>query len=345
VSGSARPLRRIREPSIRWTPAHESYHVVAAFLKQMQAIPPRDLSQDALLRLEAHLTRDPGSLPFGLLAGALCECPRTKLSYLLLDDVTPSRSPLTEVDPMSELSNELRWLASDASSRGKLVLGWYIGGLGDDLEPDPETSAVHRELFPEPWQVMLSHDARAGVEHAALRRTDPVSGRLFTIPFCESYAYEWPRGPEGEPLTVVRWATYRASIPVMLHSDATLAKRATTIARVAGRSPLRQRLSLPPLETYRAPSAAVRPALAPAALTPQLTPGTAAPPPVTTLSVVAPRPVQYVYLDGGLVPFDEAPVIGAKEVEPARPPADPRVPGLLAAAFLVVALDLWLLMR
>jgi hypothetical protein len=399
---SIRLLRRVRGPWIQWAPARESYYVLAGILKQSKGMPPLDVTQDAIARLEAHLTGDPASLPFGLLAGQLCECPRTKLRYLLLDDVTRARSPLTDADPTMELSEELRWLAADASSRGKMVLGWYIGGLGDDLELDPDTSALHRELFPELWQVVLVHDVRAGVERGALLRADRVSDRLYAAPFFETYPEKAPRGPAGEPLTMLRWTTYLASEPVAPYSDTMIAKLATGSARAEPRSLWRRRWSelvgwdnetahpaapnsstattprlstsltpersetparsetrarsetpkrsvtperLPPPEARRAPTAPAHPAATsgePASEEPRRAPAS---PQATTPAVEAQAPVQYIYMNGDLVPFDEAPTIGANEEVPSWLSGDRLLVALLAAVVLMVVVGAWLLLR
>lgn len=168
-----------------------------------------------MLELEARLANDPSPVPFGLLAGSLCVCPQTKLEYLLIDEITASRDALTAADPAGELADALRSLASSTVRHGKLALGWYIGGLGEVLQLDLELASVHREVFPDAWQVALLRDARAGAAAGALVRLEPLTNRSYQIPFFELLPDAAGRSGSEAPHTAIRWTTYTATEPVL----------------------------------------------------------------------------------------------------------------------------------
>ena len=142
----ARALRRKLGPAIAWTPAHDAYHIVASMRPGASGIPPLHVTQRALLQLHSQIERRHTELPFGLLSGALCLAPESKTHYLLIDEATAARRALTADEPLEQLSTELRALAAEAESGQKLALGWYLGGMDDDLEVDPEVAALHPEL-------------------------------------------------------------------------------------------------------------------------------------------------------------------------------------------------------
>jgi hypothetical protein len=176
------------------------------------------------------LRENPTSLPFGLLAGDLCLCPKTKLQYLLLDDVARSRAELTTDDPRAQLAAELRSLGSHAAERGKLALGWYIGGMGAELELDPEADSLHRELFPESWQVVLLHDIAEGIERGAFLRIEPMMDRTYPIPFFELLSEEGGRSKSTQRRTVLRWVNYRAAEPLLPLDEPSIAATTTAAA-------------------------------------------------------------------------------------------------------------------
>jgi hypothetical protein len=212
---SLRRVRRVRGPVITWTPAHESFHVLASVLRSTRGTPPLHLAQAAILKFEEHIRADPSPLPFGLLVGHLCVCPKTKLEYLLVDGVAHARMELTAADPTAQLAAELRALMADSERHDKLVLGWYIGGMGAELQLDLEAVSLHRVLFPEPWQVVLLHDNTSGVERASLLRFEPITEQSYTIPFFELLPEQKARDQRLGLCTALRWANYRTTDPVV----------------------------------------------------------------------------------------------------------------------------------
>lgn len=206
------PIRRIRrklEATIAWTPASDSHHVVARL--RNARIPPLCVTQAAIRDLEARFANT-SPVPFGLLSGALCVTPKTDQEYLLVDEIIPARGAISSSDPLTELAEVLRSLSREATSRGRLVQGWYLGGAEDDLRLDPDASSVHLALFPEPQHVLLLRNAPWGAARGGVFRYEQSTERLFPIPFFELLP---ERTRAGEPpRSAVRWANYAASEPV-----------------------------------------------------------------------------------------------------------------------------------
>ena len=75
---------------------------------------------------------------------------------------------------------------------------------------EAEDLDLHREMFPEAWQVVLLHDNADGVERAALMRFESMTQRLYASPFFEMLpdATEAKSGG-GDLVTVLSWANHR----------------------------------------------------------------------------------------------------------------------------------------
>jgi hypothetical protein len=206
-----RPIRRRQGPTISWIPASDSYSIVAGLLRSGSAL-PLHAAQSAIVDLEARLATDPAQVSFGLLVGAWCITPDTHEEYLLVDEVIPGRGELSSSDPVAELAAQLRALAAASTSRKRLVLGWYLGGMDDDLQLDADTQRLHTSLFPEPWQVLLLRNAPSSVQRGGFFRYARMSDRFYSVPFFELLP-EGQRSP-GDPRTAVRWSNYRAGTTV-----------------------------------------------------------------------------------------------------------------------------------
>jgi len=207
-NGSIRAVRRRLPGAISWLPTHDSYFRVAG-LRTAADLPALYVSQAALLDFEASIRESRTGLPYGLLAGQLCVCPKTNNRYLLIDDVAPADAELTDSDIAIRLPAALRALAIDAVERGKLPIGWYVSAMGEDLRLDGEDLDLHRRIFPEPWQVVLLHDNSAGVERAAFMRFESMTQRLYASPFFEQLPESGSRAPAADT-TVMRWVNYRS---------------------------------------------------------------------------------------------------------------------------------------
>ena len=204
-------VRRKRGPALNWAPAEDSYYELAQFLRS-GARTPLYITQAAILECEGHLRETASPLPFGLLAGDICICPETQLEYLLVDTVRRARIELADDDPCAQLTIELQSLTAEQANRSKLAIGWYLGGMADDLTLDDDVTSVHRELFPGRWQVALVRGGDAGVERGAFLRYEDLWSRWYSIPFFEILA-EGAGHKNEEKLTAIRWANYRSDTP------------------------------------------------------------------------------------------------------------------------------------
>jgi hypothetical protein len=219
-AGQVRAVWRRWGSPIRWRPTHDTYYLVAA-LRTGADLPTLGITQTALLDLEAAIQQSRTQMPYGILAGQFCVCPETGEKYLLIDDVRPARAELTDRNFADGLRTELRSLADQAARRGKLLIGWYISGTGDDLRLEHEDLDLHREMFPEAWQIVLLHDNADGTERAALMRFESMTQRLYASPFFEMLpdAAESKSGG-GDLVTVLPWANHRADQNPSRHSEA-----------------------------------------------------------------------------------------------------------------------------
>jgi hypothetical protein len=208
------PVRRTQPPGIAWTPAHDSYYVLAGLLPHATANLPIHVTQSALLQLEARLGDGARPVPFGLLAGGYYSCPQSRAVYLLVDSVLPSRADLTPEDPRAQIAAELRRLAAEARKGSDLAVGWYLGGMGAAPELDSEVDSLHRELFPERWQVVLLHDTSAETGNGAFVRFESMGEKYYIIPFVEELSGKAAREKSGVRRTAVHWSNYRTTDPV-----------------------------------------------------------------------------------------------------------------------------------
>ena len=204
-------VRRKRGPALAWTPTQDSYYELAQKLRSEGRL-PLYLTQTAILEFEAHLQESSLPLPFGLLAGDVCVCPQTKLEYLLVDTVARARVELGGDDPYAQLAEELQSLASEQSGKRKAPIGWYLGGLADDLTLDEDVTRLHEQLFPERWQLALVRGAASGAERGAFLRYESIWRRWYSIPFFE-FLPERAGQKKGERRTAIRWENYRADEP------------------------------------------------------------------------------------------------------------------------------------
>ena len=205
-------VRRKRGPALSWAPTQDSYYELAQILRREGRL-PLYLTQAAILDFEAHLRESSLPLPFGLLAGDICICPDTKLEYLLVDTAVRARVELGEDDPYAQLAEELQALVAEQTKRRKLAIGWYLGGLANDLTLDDDVTRLHGQLFPERWQVALVRGADSGAERGAFLRYESIWSRWYAIPFFEFHS-ERAGHKKGEVGTAIRWENYRADEPV-----------------------------------------------------------------------------------------------------------------------------------
>jgi hypothetical protein len=220
---SMRRVRRRPNPAIAWIPTHDPYYVVAGILATSIGLPSLHMTQRTLLDLRGKLRDEQATLPYGLLAGELFVDADSNAEILLIDEVVSARAELTEFNLRSQLQSELRSLSSRAQKRGKLAIGWYVGGIGEDLQLGDEDLALHREMFPEPWEVVLLHDNTAGIERGAFVRFESMTNRSYAIPFFETLSNRGS-GDITERRTALQWANYRPDEPVLPLDESEIAQ-------------------------------------------------------------------------------------------------------------------------
>jgi hypothetical protein len=215
---SVRRLERKLGRAVSWEPTHDVFFRFADMLSTSRRVPPLYVAQAALRSVETALRAGGFPIPFGLLAGSLCVCPRTDQEYLLIDEVIPARLHPGAAYAPDDLVREMRGVARGAASRGRLPLGWYQGDA-DVLElVAREDVALHCAMFPEPWQVMLLRDGVDGLRHGSFVRIEPTDRRPYAIRFFElqpDSALSSSRGMR----TVIRWENYQTDDPVLLLDD------------------------------------------------------------------------------------------------------------------------------
>ena len=221
-------VRRKRGPALAWTPTQDSYYELAEKLRSGGRL-PLHLTQTAILEFEAHLRESSLPLPFGLLAGDVCVCPQTKLEYLLVDTISRAGVELGGEDPYAQLAEELQSLASEQSRKRKVAIGWYLGGLADDLTLDADVTRLHEQLFPERWQLALVRGVASGAERGAFLRYESIWARWYSIPFFE-FLPERAGQKKGERRTAIRWENYRADGPVRPLDDSEASVRSVDTA-------------------------------------------------------------------------------------------------------------------
>jgi len=209
-AGQVRAVWRRWGSPIRWRPTDDMYYMVAA-LRTAANLPTLCITQPALLEFESTIRQSRTRMPYGILAGQFCVCPETGEEYLLIDDVRPARAELTEGNFADTLRIELRSLADQAAKRGKLLIGWYVSGIGGDLRLEQEDLDLHRGMFPEAWQIALLHDNSDGTERAGIMRFESMTQRLYPTPFFEMLSETADAKPgEGDVVTVLGWVNHRA---------------------------------------------------------------------------------------------------------------------------------------
>ena len=309
-------------PAIAWAPTRGTHEVPPEQLRGATRLPDLYLTQAAILEIDAHMRESESPLPFGLLAGALCFSPRENLVYLLADTVSRSGTELSGADdPYVGLAADLRSLATEQELRGNLTIGWYVGGMGDDLTLDSDVIELHRELFPEPRHVLLLRGEAAGVQHGAFLHLDGSPSRSYAISFYELLP-EHANAKRGERRTAVGWAEYHTHEHDLLHLESDTRAMDGRLLTAARWHPRRLGASLRALrQAFRAKAPAeTRPHSASGEHVSTPSPSRDAVPAVVDIAKQqrparreqsdarqAPEPrVTYVVIDGTIVPFSRA---------------------------------------
>src|SRR5688572_5291018 len=83
-----------REPlptarAILWKPLPDSYHLLASMMRTPEEQAQLFVTQRAFLQVDRHLRSAPDLELGGFLAGHLCECPRSRTRYSVVNTVVP----------------------------------------------------------------------------------------------------------------------------------------------------------------------------------------------------------------------------------------------------------------
>jgi hypothetical protein len=232
------PLDRV----VKWLPRDDAFYLLAAVMTSASA-EPLVVPREVLLQVERHL-RDPGATRgCGILHGAMCACPRTRIRYLLIEGAVRAVTAITEHEPPMATVERLRALVREVERRGKRVVGWYRGGAAIVPRLSPRDVAVHRELFPDAWRVALLRDMAAPGQAGAFVRVEPVDGRAYLVPFQEVLPRAGWRDREAGRTAVV-WRNYRPEREVEPLTEVTAAVPAPAPEALAPQPAVRAAVSV-----------------------------------------------------------------------------------------------------
>ena len=198
------PLDRV----VKWLPRDDAFYLLAAVMTSASA-EPVVVTREALLEVERHLREPDGARGCGLLLGARCVCPKTRIQYVLIEDAVRAVTAITEQESVAATVARLRTLVAEVERRGTRVVGWFRGGAVLALRVSSRDMAVHRELFPESWRVALLRDGVGSGRAGAFVRVEPVEERAYHLPFHEVLPRARKRDREAGR-TAVAWRNYRA---------------------------------------------------------------------------------------------------------------------------------------
>ncbi len=202
--------------SLRWIPVKDSYHLLAAMLRDPREEYLLFITQAAWRRL-AELTHaaaerpepeagDPGAACAGFLVGQLCTDPSTQTRYGIITTIValPAGAVAVEQDELTDES--WRVMADELSRAPRSVLGWYRTRLGLESQLAGRDADAHLALFPNPWQVCAVVDPEADAPVGAFFIFESKVHRSYAVPFHEVFEIQ-PRGG-GSSHSVVNWRNY-----------------------------------------------------------------------------------------------------------------------------------------
>ncbi len=170
------------------------------------------LAQRALVTVHGHLATAPrgGQGLLGVLVGDLCECPETKISYLVIDEAIRLDQAVYGDRTKDVLTGLWSRVEAQLEQSNARLLGWYHSHppLGIGLSSrDVET---HEQYFREPWQVALVLSAGGDPPAGGFFRAGAdVSWPSACLPFYELLQDDSFR-PDGKKRSFVTWKNYRA---------------------------------------------------------------------------------------------------------------------------------------
>jgi hypothetical protein len=207
-----------REPlplalAILWKPLPDSYHLLASMMRAAEQQAQLFVTQRAFLQVERHLVSAPDLELGGFLAGHVCECPRSRTRYSVINTVIP----FAEVsgDPIGARVTDTAYetVQRRLDAHRLALIGWYRNGSGLGLQLLPDDIETHLAYFNEPWQTTMLVVPHPSKPKGAFFTYDPRVGRGYCIPFYELFD---GHAAESKRLdrTCVSWTTYVPSMPV-----------------------------------------------------------------------------------------------------------------------------------
>jgi hypothetical protein len=227
---------------------HGVNHVLASLQpgtspRQIFVTQPTLYRLDAAARVASNATDD---MSAGLLLGSTCQCPQTKVKYLVIDSVAASGAKPRDTRSMASALEEL---LTARRRRRENVLGWYCIRRRGDENLDPDEEALHRSYFDQPWQSTLLLAAQSpGDVRGVFFQHGALSAPAFRAPFYEvldSKAHD-----SGAKPTCIAWPTYLTGDTVVVVPSVQPAAESSERSR-----------SLPVSNTHRSAWGVIRSAL------------------------------------------------------------------------------------
>lgn len=204
--------------AILWKPLPDSYHLLASMMRTPEQQAQLFVTQRAFLQVERHLRSAPDLALGGFLAGHLCQCPRSRTQYSVVNTVVPFAEVTGDPIGARVTPEAYDTVRSRLDAHGLAVIGWYRNGSGLGLQLLPDDVDTHLAYFNEPWQTTMLVVPDPSKPKGAFFTYDPRVGRGYCIPFYELFD---GHAAESNRLdrTCVSWTTYVPSTPVQPLAD------------------------------------------------------------------------------------------------------------------------------
>jgi hypothetical protein len=199
--------------AILWKPLPDSYHLLASMMRTAEQQTQLFVTQRAFLQVDRHLGSAPDLELGGFLAGHLCECPRSRARYSVVNTVIPFADVTGEPLGARVTHKAYETVRRRLDTHRLALIGWYRNGSGLGLQLLPDDVETHLAYFNEPWQTTMLVVPDASKPKGAFFTYDPRVGRGYCVPFYELFAGD---AADSNRLgrTCVTWTTYIPSNPV-----------------------------------------------------------------------------------------------------------------------------------
>lgn len=214
--------------SIPWRPVTHSNHLVLPLLRPEQSHFRHFIAQRALIAAQelARPVAGDGQGGYGLLAGRLHRCPRTRARFAVVERVV-AMGPEPDGDLESVRTSWFRRQmegveggsedgiggggGGGGAAGGERVIGWVRGSASVGHRLAPADEALHLRCFPRAYQVALGIGDGVG----GFLAYEPKVACTFLIPFHELLDQVIRDGDAIPPATALDWENYESSRPVI----------------------------------------------------------------------------------------------------------------------------------